>query len=129
MDSLLDNNVILEYWILDWLYEMSYDAKQYKNYNGLTNQQKNMVIMCVEKQIKVLLCFSSTSNLAFKRFFMNLIIVILFWYYENIGVQLIIVFHNRWIDYYYLVGEIDIYNTDAKGHDTKEFYLFEAPLF
>jgi hypothetical protein len=30
-------------------------------------------------------------------------------------VQIITVFHNRWIDYYCLVGEIDIYNTDAKG--------------
>jgi hypothetical protein len=34
-------------------------------------------------------------------------------------VQIITVFHNRWIDYYYLVGEIDIYNTNAKGRKTK----------
>jgi hypothetical protein len=46
--------------------EMSYKATQYKNYNGLNDQQKNVVIMHVEKQIKVLLCFSSASNLAFK---------------------------------------------------------------
>jgi hypothetical protein len=38
-------------------------------------------------------------------------------------VQIITVFHNRWIDYYYLVGEIDIYNTDAKGRKTKQFSL------
>jgi arginyl-tRNA--protein-N-Asp/Glu arginylyltransferase len=54
---LLVNNVILGYWILDCWYEMSYKATQYKNYSGLNNQQKNVVIMCVEKQIKVLLCF------------------------------------------------------------------------
>jgi hypothetical protein len=44
-------------------------------------------------------------------------------------VQIITVFHNRWIDYYYLVGEIDIHNTDAKSRKTKEFHLFETPPF
>jgi hypothetical protein len=34
-------------------------------------------------------------------------------------VQIITVFHNQWIDYYYPVGEIDIYNTNAKGRKTK----------
>jgi hypothetical protein len=38
-------------------------------------------------------------------------------------VQSITVFYNRWIDYYYLVGEIDIYNTDAKGRKTKRISL------
>jgi hypothetical protein len=38
-------------------------------------------------------------------------------------VQIITVFHNRWIDYYYLVGEIDIYNTDTKGRKTKRISL------
>jgi hypothetical protein len=38
-------------------------------------------------------------------------------------VQIITVFHNWWIDYYYLVSEIDIYNTDAKGHKTKQISL------
>jgi hypothetical protein len=37
-------------------------------------------------------------------------------------VQIITIFHNRWIDYY-LVGEIDIYNTDAKGRKTKQISL------
>jgi hypothetical protein len=36
-------------------------------------------------------------------------------------VQIITVFHNRWMDYYYLVGEIDSYNTDAKGRKIKNF--------
>jgi hypothetical protein len=36
-------------------------------------------------------------------------------------VQIIAVLHNWWLDYYYLVGEIDIYNTDAKGRKTKNF--------
>jgi hypothetical protein len=66
MYSLLVNNVILEYSILDCWYEMSYKAIQCKNYNGLSNSQKNVVMMHVEKQIKVLLCFWSASNLAFK---------------------------------------------------------------
>jgi hypothetical protein len=38
-------------------------------------------------------------------------------------IQIITIFHNRWIDYYCLVGEIDIYNTDAKGHKTKRISL------
>jgi hypothetical protein len=38
-------------------------------------------------------------------------------------VQIITVFYNRWIDYYYLVREIDIYNTDAKGRKTKRISL------
>jgi hypothetical protein len=38
-------------------------------------------------------------------------------------VRIITIFHNRWIDYYYLVGEIDIYNTDAKGRRTKRISL------
>jgi hypothetical protein len=46
-----------------------------------------------------------------------------------IVVQIITVFHNWWIDYYYLVGEIYIYNTDAKTCKTKGFHLFEAPPF
>jgi hypothetical protein len=66
MDSLLINNVILGYSILIYWYEMSYKTTQYKNYNDLNNQQKNVVIMRVEKQIKVLLCFSLASKLAFK---------------------------------------------------------------
>jgi hypothetical protein len=33
-------------------------------------------------------------------------------------VHIITVFHNQWIDYYYLFGEIDIYNTDAKSRKT-----------
>jgi hypothetical protein len=44
-------------------------------------------------------------------------------------VQIITVFHNRWIDYYYLIGEIDIYNTDAKGRKIIFFHLFETPPF
>jgi hypothetical protein len=45
-------------------------------------------------------------------------------------VQIITIFHNRWIYYYYLVGKIDIYNTDAKSRKTKWISLkFEAPLF
>jgi hypothetical protein len=45
-------------------------------------------------------------------------------------VQIIIIFHNRWIDYYYyLVGEIDIYNTDAKGRKKNEFHLNMTPPF
>jgi hypothetical protein len=48
MDSLLVNNVILEYWMLICWYEMSYKATQYKNYNGLNNQQKNVVIMYID---------------------------------------------------------------------------------
>jgi hypothetical protein len=44
-------------------------------------------------------------------------------------VQIIIVFHNRWIYYYNLVGEINIYNSDAKGRKTKEFHLYMTPLF
>jgi hypothetical protein len=43
-------------------------------------------------------------------------------------VQIIIVFHNRWIDYYYLVGEIDIYNTDAIARQNK-FHLYMIPPF
>jgi hypothetical protein len=39
-------------------------------------------------------------------------------------VQSIIVFHDRWIDYYYLVGEIDICNTDAKGRKTKMNFTY-----
>jgi hypothetical protein len=38
-------------------------------------------------------------------------------------VQIITVFYNRWIDYYHLVGEIDIYNNDAKGRKTKRISL------
>jgi hypothetical protein len=34
-------------------------------------------------------------------------------------VQIITIFHNGWTDYYYLVGEIDIYDTDAKDRKTK----------
>jgi hypothetical protein len=37
-------------------------------------------------------------------------------------VQNITVFHNWGIDYYH-VGEIDIYNTDAKGRKTKRISL------
>jgi hypothetical protein len=45
-------------------------------------------------------------------------------------VQIITIFHIQWIDYYYLVGETNIYNTDAKGHKTKRISLkFEAPMF
>jgi hypothetical protein len=44
-------------------------------------------------------------------------------------VQIITVFHNRWIDYYYLVGEIDIYNTDAKAHKTKTNFTYMTPPF
>jgi hypothetical protein len=38
-------------------------------------------------------------------------------------VQIITVFHNQWIDYYYFVSEIDIYNTNAKGRKTKQISL------
>jgi hypothetical protein len=38
-------------------------------------------------------------------------------------VEIITVFHNRWIDFYYLVGEIDIYNSDAKIRKTKQISL------
>jgi hypothetical protein len=48
---------------------------------------------------------------------------------RTIVVHVITVFHNRWIDYYYLVGEIDIYNTDAKGRKTKRISLIETRLF
>jgi hypothetical protein len=45
-------------------------------------------------------------------------------------VQIITFFHNRLIDYYHLVGEIDIYNTNAKGRKTKQISIkFEAPMF
>jgi hypothetical protein len=44
-------------------------------------------------------------------------------------VQSITIFHDRWIDYYYLVGEIDICNTDAKCRKTKRISLIETPLF
>jgi hypothetical protein len=43
-------------------------------------------------------------------------------------VQIIYIFYNRWIDYNYLIGEIDIYNTDAKGRKTKRISLIETPL-
>jgi hypothetical protein len=38
-------------------------------------------------------------------------------------VQIITVFHDRWIDYYYLIGEIDNSNTDAKGCKIKQISL------
>jgi hypothetical protein len=38
-------------------------------------------------------------------------------------VQITTVFHNRLMDYYYLVGEIDIYDTDAKDRWTKRISL------
>jgi hypothetical protein len=44
-------------------------------------------------------------------------------------VQIITVFHIRWIDYYYLVGETNIYNTDVKGRKTKDFHLYETSSF
>jgi hypothetical protein len=44
-------------------------------------------------------------------------------------VQIITVFHNRWIDYYYLIGEIDIYNTDAEGRKTKTNFTYMTPPF
>jgi hypothetical protein len=51
-------------------------------------------MMRVEKQIKVLLCFSSASNLVFKIYYeLNNCYLVLV-------VQIITAFHNRWIDYY-----------------------------
>jgi hypothetical protein len=44
-------------------------------------------------------------------------------------VQIITVFHNQWIYYYYRIGEIDIYNTDAKGHKTKMNFTYMIPPF
>jgi hypothetical protein len=38
-------------------------------------------------------------------------------------VQIITVCHNWWIDYY-LIGEIDIYNTDAKCRKKKMYFTF-----
>jgi hypothetical protein len=43
-------------------------------------------------------------------------------------VQIITIFHNLWIDYYYLVGEIDIYNSDVIARQNK-FYLYMTPPF
>jgi hypothetical protein len=103
---------------------MSYKATQYKNYNGINNQQKNMVIMRVEKQIKVLLCFLSASNLAFKIF------------YELNNCYIILVLWEQWlfkllpssiIDGYIIITNLVvkryIYNNDAKGHKTKGILL------
>jgi hypothetical protein len=39
-------------------------------------------------------------------------------------VQIITVFHNQWIDYYYLISEIDIYNTDAKTSQDKTNFTY-----
>jgi hypothetical protein len=66
--------------------------------------------MRIDKQINVLLCFSSASNLAFKICYEHNCSGIM----RTMVVQIITVFRNRWIDYYYLIGETDIYNTDAK---------------
>jgi hypothetical protein len=75
--------------------------------------------MRIEKQINLLLCFSLASNLAFKICYeLNCSGIM-----RTMVVQIITVFHNRWIDYYYLVGEINIYNTDAKGRKTKQILL------
>jgi hypothetical protein len=41
----------------------------------------------------------------------------------TIVVHIITVFHNRWLDYYKYFGKIDIYNTDAKGRNTKRISL------
>jgi hypothetical protein len=120
MYSLLVNNVTLEYWILDYWYKMSYKAIQYKNYNCLNNQQKNVVIMCVEKHIKVLLCFSSTSNLAFKIYYeLNNCYIVLVLYEQWLFKLLPSPIIDGWIIIINLVGKIEIYNTDAKGCKTK----------
>jgi hypothetical protein len=118
---LLVNNVILEYSILICCYEMSYKETQCKKYNGLNNQQKNLVIMRVEKQIKVLLCFSPASNLAFKICYElnNCYLVLVLW--EQL---LFMLLPSSIIDGWIIiniVGKIDIYNTDAKGCKTKNF--------
>jgi hypothetical protein len=42
---------------------------------------------------------------------------------RSMVVQIITAFYNRWIDYY-LVGEIYIYNTDAKSRKTKIVFTY-----